>query len=100
MKNPFQRNDHKLLIAGIAVGTAAAGTAAYLFFSNHGNELREKLSSRVANLFTRKPEQQPVHETPAYLQHEGAKPKTDREQLLKGEILHHPENTSEEQHSS
>lgn len=90
MKNPFQHNNHNLLIAGIAVGTAAAGAAAaYLFLSESGSEFRKRFSSQMGNWFSRSNEQPADHETPAYLQHKGAQPKTDREQLQHGTILHH-----------
>jgi gas vesicle protein len=89
MKNPLQRNNHTLLIAGIAVGAAAAGAAAYLFLSESGERFREQLTSHLANWFSRKEEQSSQHETPAYLQNKGARPKTDREQLQHGDILLH-----------
>lgn len=90
MKNPLQRNNHTLLIAGIAAGTIAAGAAAaYLFLSESGSEFRERLTSQLGNWFSGKNEQSAQYATPAYLQHKGAQPKTDREQLQRGDILHH-----------
>lgn len=98
MKNSFQKNDHKLLIAGIAVGTVAIGATAYLLLTETGAELRERVTNQFNTWFGRQQQEAAVPETPAYMQHKGARPKTDREHLIKGDILHHEgENPSEEQ---
>jgi len=89
MKNPLQHNNNTLLITGIAVGTVAAGAAAYLFLSESGGQFRERLISHLGDWFSRKEKQISQHETPAYLQHKAAQPKTDREQLQHGDILRH-----------
>jgi len=89
MRNPLQRNNHTLLVTGIAVGTVAIGAAAYLFLSESGEQFRGRLTSHLDNWFGRKEKKSPEHATPAYLQHKGAQPKTDREQLQHGDILHH-----------
>ena len=43
MKNPFEKNDHRTLIAGVAIGAIAAGAVTYLFLSDTGAQLREQL---------------------------------------------------------
>lgn len=89
MKNPFEKNDHKVLIAGIVIGSVAAGAAAYLFLTETGASVRQQLAghfNRMRNAFIGDgPE--PATETPGYLQHKTKKPKTDREALLKHEII-------------
>ena len=56
MKNPFEKNDHKVLIAGIVIGAAAAGAAAYLLLTDHGAELRSELGAQLEKLLGREPE--------------------------------------------
>jgi len=51
MKNPFVKQDHTFLIASIAVGSLAAGAAAYLFLTESGAETREKLFGKIKEGF-------------------------------------------------
>ncbi|MEO3407590.1 YtxH domain-containing protein [Mucilaginibacter sp. CAU 1740] len=92
MKNPFEKNDHKVLIAGIVIGSLAAGAAAYLFLTETGKEVRGQLSghfNRLRDTFLgHEPEAATADETPSYLQHKNKAPKTDREALKNNEILH------------
>ena len=50
MKNPFEKNDHKVLIGGIILGTALAGTAAYLFLTETGASVRQELVGHFSRL--------------------------------------------------
>lgn len=90
MKNPFEKNDHKVLIAGIIIGSAVAGAAAYLFLTKTGASVRQQLAGhfdRMKDAFMGgepEPEEEAV---PEYLQQKTKKPKTDREALVKNEIL-------------
>lgn len=94
MKNPFEKNDHKVLIAGIAIGALAAGAAAYLFLTETGKEVRGQLAghfSRLRDTFLgHELETGMAEQTPSYLQHKNKAPKTDREALKRNEILHEP----------
>ncbi len=89
MKNPFKKKNNTLLIAGIAIGAAAASLA-YLFLTESGTAVRQQF----AGLFGREQENENEEQDPqAYMHHPGKAPKTDREALLKNEILH---NTDED----
>ncbi len=93
MKNPFEKNDHKVLIAGIVIGTVAAGAAAYLFLTETGSQVRQQLTGhfgRMRDAFLGKQPEEPQTDPQAYLQHQTKAPKTDRTPLLKHEILHDP----------
>lgn len=50
MKNPFKKNDHTVLIAGIAIASAAAGALAYLYLSESGNKTRKSLKKKVKEI--------------------------------------------------
>lgn len=47
MKNPFEKEDHTGLIAGIAVGIAAGIGLAYLFLSDDGAQYRRQLTRKI-----------------------------------------------------
>ena len=91
MKNPFEKNDHKVLIAGIVIGSLAAGAAAYLFLTETGSQVRRQLTGHLGRLrdtlIGGQPEDETAEETPAYLQQKGKAPETDREKLKKDEII-------------
>jgi gas vesicle protein len=90
MKNPFEKNDHKVLIAGIVIGSIAAGAAAYLFLTDTGTTVRQQLSghfNRIRNAFIGVEPEPVADHSMDYLQPKMKKPKTDREALLKHEIL-------------
>jgi gas vesicle protein len=90
VKNPFEKNDHKALVAGIIIGSVAAGAAAYLFLTVTGTSVRKELAghfSRMRDAFIGgEPEPSEDH-AKDYLQHKGKKPKTDRLAVLKHEII-------------
>ncbi|QQL50180.1 hypothetical protein [Mucilaginibacter ginkgonis] len=46
MKNLFERNENKLSITAVVVGSLAAGALAYLLFSETGKYVREQLTQR------------------------------------------------------
>ncbi|MBB6131109.1 YtxH domain-containing protein [Mucilaginibacter lappiensis] len=50
MKNPFKKNDHTVLIAGIAIASVAAGALAYLYLSESGNKTRKGLKKKVKEI--------------------------------------------------
>ena len=84
MKNPFKKKNNTLLIAGIAIGAAAASLA-YLFLTESGTAVRQQL----AGYFGKDEADNSEAEDPqAYMHHPGKAPKTDREALLKNELLH------------
>lgn len=90
MKNPFEKENHTSLIAGLIIGTAAAGTAAYLIFTGKGASIRQEISSsfdRIRNTLMGITEPEPDNHTMAYLHKPHKAPKTDREALLKHHIL-------------
>ena len=92
MKNPFEKNDHKLLIGGIVLGSIAAGAVAYLFLTETGSQVRKELAghfNRMLDTFLgNTPEEQVPESEPAYLRHRGKAPKTDREELKKHATPH------------
>ncbi len=94
MKNPFEKNDHKVLIAGIVIGSLAASAAAYLFLTETGSQVRRQLTGHLGRLrdtfIGGQEEEGPAEVEPGYLQHKAKAPKTDREKLKKHEILHDP----------
>ena len=104
MKNPFEKNDHKTLVAGIIIGSAVAGVAAYLYLTETGKSVRREVGghfSRMRDAFIgAEPEPEPEH-VQDYLQHKKKKPKTDRDALLKHEITgsdahkHHEDQTQQ-----
>ncbi|TSJ36344.1 hypothetical protein FO440_22835 [Mucilaginibacter corticis] len=53
MKNPLEKNDHKILIAGVIIGAVAAGAAAYLLLTEDGAELRKQLSAQLEKFLGR-----------------------------------------------
>ncbi|TFF29729.1 YtxH domain-containing protein [Mucilaginibacter psychrotolerans] len=50
MKNPFKKNDHTVLIAGIAIASVAVGALAYLYLSESGNKTRKSLKKKVKEI--------------------------------------------------
>jgi gas vesicle protein len=96
MKNPFEKEKHTSLIAGVIIGSAAAGAAAYLIFSGKGATIRQEICSsfeRIRNTLMGTAE--PAHDNDAtdYLEKPHKAPKTDREALLKHQILTEPGDT-------
>lgn len=100
MKNPFEKENHTNLIAGVIIGTAAAGVAAYLMFSGKGAVIRDEICNsfeRIRNTLMGTAE--PAHDDQAfdYLEKPHKAPKTDREALLKHQILTEPGNSDQSQ---
>lgn len=101
MKNPFEKNDHRILIGGVIAGSVIAGAAAYLFLTEAGSSVRRQVADRLdrmkESIFG--PDAEPiVEEVPEYLQKPHKAPKTNREALKKNEISHeqNPNDTAEE----
>jgi hypothetical protein len=90
MKNPFEKKNNTLLIAGIALGAAAAGAAIYFFREEIGEFINEYLDKEHEPLTEPDPQ--------AYLHHPKKAPKTDREALLHHDILHGPDTHESEHH--
>jgi len=83
MKNPFEKDDHRLLIAGIIVGSVVAGAAAYLFLTETGSTVRQQLAghlSRMKQSFLGGGSEPPAEEEPEYLKKPHKAPKTDTQQ--------------------
>lgn len=98
MKNPFEKNDHRILIGGVIAGSVIAGAATYLFLTETGSSVRRQIADRLSrmkeSIFG---ETAPiVEEVPEYLQKTHKAPKTNREALKKNEILHeeNPDNAA------
>jgi gas vesicle protein len=99
MKNPFERNDHRVLIGGVIAGSVIAGAAAYLFLTETGSSVRRQVVDRFdrmkQSIFGNGAE--PIVEAvPEYMQKPSKAPKTDRQALKKNEILHgeNPDDTT------
>lgn len=104
MKNPFEKDNHTALIAGVIIGSALAGTATYLFLTETGASVRDRLTGHLHRLRDQitGTRSEPVdnHHTD-YMHHKQKAPKTDREKLLKHEILNDSiEGTSEHDQQS
>jgi hypothetical protein len=62
MRNPFQKQNNTALIATISIGALTAGTIAFLFLTEEGENIRRNLSqtikgnlkSKAADLISRK----------------------------------------------
>jgi hypothetical protein len=92
MKNPFEKNDHKVLIAGIIIGSAVAGAVAYLFLTETGTTVRQELTGHINRIRDAvmgvDPAPQEEEHATDYLHNEHPKkPKTDREALKKHEVI-------------
>ncbi|WP_448697523.1 hypothetical protein ACFGVR_12625 [Mucilaginibacter sp. AW1-3] len=83
MKNPFVKQNNGAVAISIALGSVAAGAAAYLFLTERGTGIRGQLAEqfgRLSNLFSKS---EPADEHPAtYLEKPHKTPKTDRNELL------------------
>ena len=94
MKNPFEKNDHKVLIAGIVIGTAVAGAVAYLFLTETGAQVRQQLTGHIDRMrdafLGAQPEEEPAPSEPEPPKPKGKAPKTDREKIMKDELLPDP----------
>lgn len=100
MKNPFEKNDHRILIGGVIAGSIIAGAAAYLFLTETGSSVRRQLTDQIdrmkQSIFGSTAE--PIVEAvPEYMQKPRKARKTDREALKKDEIRHeeNPDDTTE-----
>ena len=85
-------DNNKTWIATILLGAVAAGAASYLLLTDEGSALRGKLLSQYHKIkdsaFGVAQEQPGAAQQPGYLKHKQKAPKTDREALQHGEILH------------
>jgi len=80
MKNLFVKHDNTALIASLAIGSVAAGAAAYLFMTERGSNMRQSLMERLG--FMRN---EPISENDNhtdYLKKPHKQPKTDRDELM------------------
>lgn len=50
MKNPFENESHKGIIAGVVIGGALAAGLAYLFFTEDGEETLDGLKHKVKDI--------------------------------------------------
>ncbi len=79
MKNPFVKHDNTTLIASLAIGSVAAGAAAYLFMTERGSSMRRSLMERFG-FMRRDPIQEDNHND--YMKKPRKQPKTDRDELI------------------
>jgi hypothetical protein len=92
MKNPFDKKYSSGLIAGIALGTVAAGAVAYLLFTETGTRVRKDLTGHLNRILDalkgKEADTEPEEDhSMDYLHKKHKAPKTDREDLLKHHIL-------------
>ncbi len=91
MKNPFKKKKYDAaLISGVIIGSAAAGIAAYLMFTKQGKVIRQQIAGHFNSLCDNLSGHHDDHDEEQhteYMHHPNKKPKTDREALLKNEIL-------------
>jgi len=94
MKNPFEKNDHKVLIAGIVIGSVLVGAAAYLFLTETGAQVRQQLTGHVDRMrdafLGTQPEEEAAPAEPEPLLHKGKAPKTNKEKVAKDELVPDP----------
>jgi hypothetical protein len=92
MKNPFEKESHSALIAGMVIGSAAAATAAYLLLTENGGAVRRRIIERLLalrnSLMAVPAEEVPNEHANDYMHPKMKAPKTDREELLHHEIIH------------
>lgn len=50
MKNPFEKDNKTALIVAAAIVSAAAGTIAFLFFTEKGNDARKSLKKKIKSI--------------------------------------------------
>jgi len=50
MKNPFEKESHKGMIAGVVIGGALAAGLAYLFFTEEGEETLDGLKHKLKDI--------------------------------------------------
>lgn len=90
MRNPFEKDDHSALIAGLVIGSVAAGAAAYLFLTENGGSIRRKIGDQLLALrksFMAEPEEAPIDHSMDYMHPKKKAPKTDRDFLLHHDII-------------
>jgi len=79
MKIPFVKHDNTMLIASVAIGSVAAGAAAYLFMTEKGKTMRQSLMERFG-FMSSEPVQEDQHTD--YMKKPRKQPKTDRDELI------------------
>lgn len=92
MKNPFIKEKHNGLIAGLIIGSAAAAAVTYLLVTEKGASLRQDLADSFARLHNtvfggQQAEEAGTEPSHDYLEKPYKAPKTDREALLHNQIL-------------
>jgi hypothetical protein len=96
MKNPFERRDNTVLVASVVVGSVAVGAATYFLLTEAGSKIRERFTNQFNSLRTRFAGggdiEQHAHPEAAYIHKRKKSPKTDREALLKHEVINAPDN--------
>lgn len=94
MNNPFEKKDNTALIISVAIGSIAAGAVTWLFMTERGSVVRDQISAqldKLSDLFkTKAVEEVEEEHVPNYAHRKPKAPKTDREALLRNEILHEP----------
>lgn len=89
MRNPFVKTNNNTLIASVAIGSAVAGAATYLFTTEKGAEMRRHIADTIGGWFRKSEEQEADHT--AYLEKPHKHRKSDREELLShGAIVEQP----------
>ena len=90
MRNPLKKNNSNTLIAGIIIGSVAAGSAAYLLFTKAGTAVRQQIAEYVKSLKNNaSTDKKKIAAKPAtdYMHHKLKHPKTDRKNLFKHNTL-------------
>ncbi|MBW4891433.1 hypothetical protein KXQ82_17020 [Mucilaginibacter sp. HMF5004] len=91
MKNPFVKNDNTGLVAAIAIGSVAAGAVTYLFTTERGAGVRQKIADYAMQLRKSFGGQKEEEHHKAFHPAEHLKaPKTDRKSLQHHEIITGP----------
>ncbi|GAB3917744.1 YtxH domain-containing protein [Mucilaginibacter boryungensis] len=97
MKNLFKQKNNNVLITSIVIGSVAAAAVTYLLLTESGATVRDQLAKQVDRLrdLITGAEKEPEETAVDYMHKKPKAPKTDREALLKHEIIGAPHEEGE-----